>query len=227
MKKKISSMVLVGALKLGSAGVGSAATTFVKAYLVKSSVSVDGKKVSSNVYKINNDYYIKAKSLKTGNLDSSVSSNKIVITNKLTQKVNALQSQLKTLNSKYNGLENEYNGLVDDYNGLQSQDNKRKGIIESLMTGRPFNLIGWYYVVDVDHLDNFSSPKLLEGTYSFDYTGGTDGHAEVNVYDENNNIIEIDSLNYDKGEVSISLKKGYGVAVYTTNAIINATRNGK
>lgn len=57
MKKKISSLLLVGALSLGSVGVASAATTYIKAYLEKSSVFVDGKKVSSNVYKIDGLLY--------------------------------------------------------------------------------------------------------------------------------------------------------------------------
>lgn len=50
------------------------------------------------------DYYIKAKSLKTGNIDSSVSSNKIEINNKLTPKLNDFQTKFNSLNSKYAAL---------------------------------------------------------------------------------------------------------------------------
>jgi len=104
LKKKLSSLLLIGAITLGSVGVADAASSFVKAYLVKSSVSVDGKKVSSNVYQINKDYYISAKSLKTASINSSVSSSKVAVTNKLTPTVTSLQNEVKVLKANIEKL---------------------------------------------------------------------------------------------------------------------------
>ena len=102
--KRINTLVLAGSIVFASFGVAEAADNFVKAYIVKSSVSVDGKKVSSNVYKINNDLYINAKSLNAQTLKSSVSTNKVEVTNKLNVTVKDLQSQVKELKANIEKL---------------------------------------------------------------------------------------------------------------------------
>ncbi|WP_144555444.1 hypothetical protein [Bacillus sp. X1(2014)] len=202
MKKKFISILIVGAITLGSVGVADAATSFVKAYLVKSSVTIDGKKVTSSVYKIKKDYYIKAKSLKTGNIDSSVSSNKIVIKNKLNEqvkglqtqintlkpKVAVLQSQVNTLNPKVSELQRQVNTLNPKVSELQRQVNELKANIEKLTIGedKQIDLTTGFYTVGLD---------LPEGTYTINAKSGL---GSLVIYDASDSLLVLEMMGLDQ-----------------------------